>query len=109
LRLYDRCWHRTPPRQKEEEDEGDYGYESANPFAEHRKQGRRPPAQAYANRWKSGFKLDIPEFSEGMQPEEFLDWVAAVEEIPDFKTVPDDRRVSLVATKFRGRAAAWWQ
>jgi hypothetical protein len=53
--------------------------------------------------------LDILEFLEGMQPEEFLDWVAAVEEILDFKRVPEDRRVSLVTTKFRGRAVAWWQ
>jgi hypothetical protein len=44
-----------------------------------------------------------------MQPEEFLDWVTAVEEILDFKRVPEDRRVSLVATKFRGKAVAWWQ
>jgi hypothetical protein len=72
-------------------------------------QGCRPPAQAHANRWESGFKLDILEFSGGMQPEEFLDWVAAVEEILDFKEVPKDKRVSLVATKFWGRVAAWWQ
>jgi hypothetical protein len=32
-----------------------------------------------------------------------------VEEILDFKRVLEDRQVSLVATKFRGRAAAWWQ
>ena len=44
-----------------------------------------------------------------MQPEEFIDWVAAVEEILDFKGVLEDRQVSLVATKFRGRAAVWWQ
>jgi hypothetical protein len=44
-----------------------------------------------------------------MQPEEFLDWVTAVEEILEFKEVPNDKRVPLVATKFRGRAAAWWQ
>jgi hypothetical protein len=42
--LYDRRWRRTPPRQEEEKDEGDYGYESANPFAECQTQGRRPPA-----------------------------------------------------------------
>jgi hypothetical protein len=42
-----------------------------------------------------------------MQPDEFLDWVAAVEEILDFKRVPEDRRVSLVATKFQSKAAAW--
>ena len=62
-----------------------------------------------SNRWESGFKLDIPEFKGCLQPEEFLDWVAAVEEILEFKEVPQDKRVSLVATKFRGRAAAWWQ
>jgi predicted thioredoxin/glutaredoxin len=44
-----------------------------------------------------------------MQPGEFLDWVAAVEEIIDFKRVLEDRQVSLVATKFRGRATTWWQ
>ena len=44
-----------------------------------------------------------------VQPEEFLDWVAAVEEILEFKEVPQDKRVSLVVTKFKGRAAAWWQ
>jgi hypothetical protein len=62
-RLYDKRWRRTPPRQEEEED--DYGYGSAIPFAERRMQGRRPSTQAHANRWESGFKLDIPEFSRG--------------------------------------------
>jgi hypothetical protein len=38
-----------------------------------------------------------------------LDWVAAVEEIFDFKGVPKDRQVSLVVTNFQGRVAAWWQ
>ena len=48
-------------------------------------------------------------FNRGLQPEEFLDWIAAVEEVLKFKGVPKDRRVSLVATKFRGQAATWWQ
>lgn len=33
----------------------------------------------------------------------------SVEEVLDFKAVPDDRRVPLVATRLRGRALAWWQ
>ncbi|KAF7154713.1 hypothetical protein RHSIM_Rhsim01G0096600 [Rhododendron simsii] len=33
----------------------------------------------------------------------------ATEEVMEFKQVLEDRRVSLVATRFRGRAAAWWQ
>jgi hypothetical protein len=72
-RLYDRRRRRTPPRQEEEEDEGDYGYESANPFAKCRTQGRQPPAQAHANRWESGFKLDILEFSGGCNLRNF--WI----------------------------------
>ena len=71
--LYDRRQRQTPPRQEEEEDEGDYGYESANPFTERQMQGRRPPAQAHANRWESGFKLDISEFSRGCNLKNF--WI----------------------------------
>lgn len=32
----------------------------------------------------------------------------AVNEVLEFKQVPEDRRVALVATKFRGKVAAWW-
>ena len=44
-----------------------------------------------------------------MRAEEFLDWIFAVEEVLEFKEVPANKRVPLVATRFRGRAAAWWQ
>jgi hypothetical protein len=44
-----------------------------------------------------------------LQSEKSFDWVAVVKEILDFKEVPDDRRVPLVATKFRERATTWWQ
>ena len=86
--LYDiRRQRQTPPWQEEEEDGSDDSYGSANPFAERQTQGRRPPAQAHANRWESGFKLDIPKFSGGLEADEFLDWVAVVEEILDFNGV----------------------
>ena len=60
-------------------------------------------------RWESGMKMEIPEFKGGMVAEEFLDWLSNVEEIFDFKEVPENRRVKLVATRLRGRALAWWQ
>ncbi|KAH7841827.1 hypothetical protein Vadar_034779 [Vaccinium darrowii] len=44
-----------------------------------------------------------------MSLEEFLDWLNVVEEIMEFKEVPMERRVPLVATRFRGRASTWWQ
>lgn len=50
--------------------------------------------------------MDVPEFHEGLQLEEFLDWVCTTEEVLDFKKVLNDKRVLLVATRFKGRAAA---
>ena len=94
-----------------EEDEVDYNVENEmeNPFAGHRRRTEKPLVSYNSNIWESRFKLDIPDFKGCLQPEEFLDWVAAVEEILEFKEVPQDERVSLVATKFRGHATAWWQ
>mgnify|MGYP006878810653 FL=1 len=59
--------------------------------------------------WEAGMRLEIPEFHGSLQPEEFLDWLAVVEEILEFKGVPEDKRMQLVATQFRNRATAWWQ
>jgi hypothetical protein len=106
--VQDRRRHIPSPHESKEED-ARVKDESGNPFAERRVHRHQPLVQAQANRWESGFKLDILEFNGGLQPKEFLDWIAAVEEVLDFKGVPADRRVSLVATKFQGRAAAWWQ
>lgn len=60
-------------------------------------------------RWESGFKVDIPEFHGGVHGDSSIDWLVTVEEVLNFKHVPDNRRVPLVATKFRGHAASWWQ
>lgn len=39
-------------------------------------------------RWEAAFKVDIPEFCGKLQPDEFLDWIAKVDEIMTFKEVP---------------------
>ena len=41
--------------------------------------------------------------------EDFLDWVNVAKDILDFKEVLEEKWAHLVATRFRGRAAAWWQ
>jgi hypothetical protein len=74
--------------------------ENGNPFAERVVHRHQSLVQAQANRWESSFKFDISEFNKGLQPEEFLDWIAAIE-VFDFKGLPEDRRVSLAATEFR--------
>ena len=75
------------------------GNESRNPSTERQTHGCQHHAQAHATRWVDGFKLDIPEFQGDLQTEELMGQVAAVGEVLDFKEVPEDRRVSLVATK----------
>ncbi|CAA7029167.1 unnamed protein product [Microthlaspi erraticum] len=104
-----------PARRNAPEVEDDSDDEEGNPFAVD-DQHRQRQQVAYGDgprgdnhRWESGFRLELPEFSGSLQVDEFLDWVNTTEELLTFKSVPDDMRVSLVATRFKGRASAWWQ
>jgi hypothetical protein len=117
--------HQLYNRRPREEDESTDGEAAENLFAagafgvgraggggfrQQRGRGREIMADNRDFRpWESGLRIDLPEFQGGLTPEEFLDWVAAMDEVLEFKQVPEDKRVSLVATRFRGRAAAWWQ
>ncbi|GJV44899.1 hypothetical protein Tco_1429435 [Tanacetum coccineum] len=92
--------------------------QSENPFGEDddsssdEQSGRRPRRnQKEDNRhWESGMRVNIIDFAgDTLSPEGFIDWLVAVEEVFEFKEVPKNKRVSLIATKLRGRASAWWQ
>ena len=108
LAVVNQSRNRSPTLRFVEEDEVNYNVEDEmeNLFARHRRRREKPLVSYNSNKWESGFKLDIPEFKGCLLPEEFLDWIATVEEILEFKEVLQDKRVSLVAAKFRGRAAA---
>ncbi|GJR73904.1 putative nucleotidyltransferase, ribonuclease H [Tanacetum coccineum] len=46
--------------------------------------------------------VNIPNFAgDTLSPEGFIDWLVAVEEVFEFKEVPENKRVSLIATKLR--------
>ena len=47
--------------------------------------------------------------SKGLASKKFLDWVIIVEDILEFKEVPKNKWVPLIATRFRGQTTAWWQ
>ncbi|GJT17382.1 putative nucleotidyltransferase, ribonuclease H [Tanacetum coccineum] len=92
--------------------------QSENPFGEDgdsssdEQSGRRPRRnQSEDNRrWESGMRVNILDFAgDTLSPEGFIDWLVAVEEVFEFKEVPENKRVSLIATKLRGRASALWQ
>ncbi|KAK9158464.1 hypothetical protein Scep_005038 [Stephania cephalantha] len=93
-----------------DEPERDSSTEGEDEYVEAPRRRYRPRAvEDDRRRWESGLKTDIPEFHGTLQPEEFLEWLASVEEVIEFKGVPEDKRVQLVATRFRNRATAWWQ
>ena len=58
--------------------------------------------------WESGFKSEIPEFHGTPKTKELLDWIVTVEEILEFKRVPMDHCVHVIAMKFRNRTVALW-
>ncbi|PKI67861.1 hypothetical protein CRG98_011760 [Punica granatum] len=60
-------------------------------------------------RWESGMRTEILEFHGSLKPEEFLNWLATIDEILEFKGVLEDKRVPLVAIRLRDRATTWWQ
>ena len=95
--------HNRPPVEVDPDEEEEYVEEIP----------RRHPRDAAEGedrrRWETGMRTEILEFHGSLQPEEFLDWLATVEEILEFKGVPENKRVPLVATRLWGRATAWWQ
>ncbi|GJU53087.1 reverse transcriptase domain-containing protein [Tanacetum coccineum] len=107
----------NPRRRKDRNGRGSEGGESENPFFEGRgsssdEEPDRPRRDQKEDnrRWESGMRVNIPEFDGNtLNPEGFIDWLVAVKEVFEFKEVPENKRVSLIATKLRGRASAWWQ
>ncbi|KAH9667915.1 Endonuclease [Citrus sinensis] len=47
------------------------------------------------------FKVEIPEFEGRMQLDEFVDWLNTVERIFEYRDVPEDRKVKLIAIKLK--------
>ncbi|XP_026451046.1 uncharacterized protein LOC113351241 [Papaver somniferum] len=99
--LSQRRERRLPPTDESNSDGTDDDNDTENPFA-----GRERDSRS----WESSFRIEIPEFhGSGLSPEDCIDCFSTVEEVLEFKRVPDDRVVPLVATRFRGRAAVWWR
>nr|GFB32780.1 reverse transcriptase domain-containing protein [Tanacetum cinerariifolium] len=102
------------PRNRRREDEDEESEE--NPFGDGSSSDEQSVLRPRRNqkednrRWESSMRVNIPNFDgDTLNPEGFIDWLAAVEEVFEFKEVPENTRVSLIATKLCGRASAWWQ
>ena len=105
----------TNPQSESEVNEEDEEYNqffhthSRNRTPPHRP--HRPPQQTHGvDPLRSlGFRMEIPEFAGGVQPDEFIDWLHTVERVFDLKEVPDYLKVKLVAVKLKKHASLWWE
>jgi len=43
-----------------------------------------------------------------LDPDDFLEWLQTVERIFEYKEVPEDKKVKLVALKLRKYTSLWW-
>ena len=72
-------------------------------------EGHRVNQPVRERSWDGGLRVEIPDFTGSLKPEEYLDWTNTVEEVFELKEVPLEKRVPLVTIRFRERAATWWQ
>jgi len=73
--------------------------------------GEQPKRQDHGRKesHKYRMKIDLPSFNGHLQIEDFLDWVMEVERFFDYMSIHEDRKVKLVAYKFKGGASTWWK
>jgi len=90
--------------QEEEEEEEPLFGDSSREEGSRRHPRRRRRQSSNSN----DFKIDILEFEGKLDPDDFLEWMQAVERIFEFKDIPEDTKVKLVALKLRKYASLWW-
>ncbi|GKC50657.1 hypothetical protein Tco_1073402 [Tanacetum coccineum] len=52
-----------------------------------------------------GLKIEIPEFTGKVHPDDNIDWLSTVEQVFDMRDIPDKLKVKLVAIKLRQHAS----
>ncbi|VFQ86099.1 unnamed protein product, partial [Cuscuta campestris] len=85
---------------EESEDEQEDDAESAVPSPTMRRNNQEKSS--------SDFKVEIPTFDGKDDPDDFIEWLETIEHVFDYTEVLDDKKVKLVALKFRGYASTWW-
>lgn len=56
-----------------------------------------------------GLRIKLPEFTGEDDVDFFLDWLTTVENVFQFHSPAEDRKVPLIATQLEGLAATWWE
>jgi len=89
-------------RGKEKEDEPYLGSSTEDESPRFPRRESRPPNNF------NDFKVAIPEFEGRLDPDDFLEWIQTVERVFEYKEVPDEQKVKVIALKLRKYASLWW-
>jgi hypothetical protein len=54
-------------------------------------------------------RVEIPDFEGKLQPDEFVDWLQTVERVFEYKEVPEEKKVKIIAVKLKKHASIWWE
>jgi len=81
----------------------------SNPFGTSEEEEVREPKRRRGGKQPSmDFMVEIPKFEGQLNPDEFLHWMNTVERAFEYKDIPDDKKVKLVALKLCKYASIWW-
>jgi len=80
----------------EEEESNSLGDSREDVYARRSRRHHRPHDWSY-----NDFKVDILKFEGQLDPDLFLDWLQTVERFFEFKDIPEETKVKIVALKFR--------
>ena len=56
-----------------------------------------------------GLKIDIPEFEGSLSPDDFMDWLHAIERVFDYKGYSEENKCKVAILKFKDYASLWWE
>ena len=59
-------------------------------------------------RMSSKTKMDIPAYKGGLDAEDLLDWIRALDTYFEYEDIEEDKKVRHVVTKLKGHATLWW-
>ncbi|GKE90601.1 hypothetical protein Tco_1571696, partial [Tanacetum coccineum] len=80
----------------DEQSENPFGEDDDSSSDDQSGRGTRRNQREDNRRWESGMRVNIPDFTgDTLSHGGFIDWLVAVEEVFEFKEVPENKRVSL--------------
>ncbi|XP_031401155.1 uncharacterized protein LOC116211083 [Punica granatum] len=83
--------------------------EEENPFHEESDSSNERASLRHYGHEDYSVKVDILDFKGHLNPEDFINLLATVELVFKYKSIPEDKKVKLVAIKLKKHSSIWWE